>query len=132
VVQSRQEMFDRAIGKLLQQGQPAKDEEGSCVYRANDGSRCAIGWLLSKKALDFMEEHDLIAGYDFLALKELHEEDLPIKGFRFKKGDTEFLQDLQAVHDSFAEDLPEPFPDYLRRRARLFAEEYQLSTEVLG
>lgn len=40
-----QEVFDFAVGKLIEQGGPATEDE-VCVYRAANGNKCAFGHLI--------------------------------------------------------------------------------------
>jgi hypothetical protein len=40
-----QEVFDFAVGKVIEQGNPAKSEDG-CVYRDHLGQKCAFGHLI--------------------------------------------------------------------------------------
>ena len=40
-----QEVFDFAVGKVIEQGDPAISEEG-CVYRDHLGQKCAFGHLI--------------------------------------------------------------------------------------
>lgn len=43
-----QEIFDKAVAGLAAQGfTQALDAEGSCVYRAPDGGKCALGQVMS-------------------------------------------------------------------------------------
>lgn len=46
-----QEMFDRSIGKLIDQGHKAM-EEHHCVMQTCIGSRCAIGWLIPDNMIE--------------------------------------------------------------------------------
>jgi len=40
-----QEVFDYSVSKVIEQGAPAL-QNGSCVYRAMNGSKCAFGHLI--------------------------------------------------------------------------------------
>lgn len=43
---SLQELFDRVVTALILQGRPALND-GACAYRGEDGSKCAVGHLIS-------------------------------------------------------------------------------------
>jgi hypothetical protein len=43
---NEQDVFDVAAGHLLNQGTPACDCLGHCLYRAPGNRRCAVGWLI--------------------------------------------------------------------------------------
>ena len=43
---NKQKTFETVAKHLFQQGKQATDEAGSCVYRAYDGSQCAVGCLI--------------------------------------------------------------------------------------
>ena len=36
-----------AIGKVVEQGKVSVNEHGSCVYRGESNTCCAVGWLIS-------------------------------------------------------------------------------------
>ena len=43
---SQQEIFDFVLNNLRKQGKQALDAKGNCVYRADDGCKCAAGILI--------------------------------------------------------------------------------------
>lgn len=43
---TNQEIFDTVYRHLLSQGKRAKTEDGDCVYRTEDGAKCAVGCLI--------------------------------------------------------------------------------------
>ena len=49
---NRQEMFDFVATKLIEQGGPANNVDGSCRYRTDKGRKCAAGWLIEDKFYD--------------------------------------------------------------------------------
>jgi len=81
-----------------------------CMYRAPDGRRCAIGWLIPddvySKALEFFGVRDiaerLIASEHAAFARFLHRHLL-------------LLRDLQEMHDA---NVPEEWPTVLREIAR--------------
>ena len=47
-----QEIFNKVLAHLREQGRPAELEPGSCAYRAADGATCAVGCLIPDHAYD--------------------------------------------------------------------------------
>lgn len=96
---TNQEIFDRVCAHLAQQGRKSKRlSSGGCVYRADDGARCAVGCLLPDDApfadLDNLDDtsirtlmrNGLISAdppVDLLAkLQEAHDENETVRGLR--------------------------------------------------
>ena len=48
ITERKQQLFDRVVTHLLQQGQPCMKDH-VCVYRNSDGLSCAIGSLIDDK-----------------------------------------------------------------------------------
>ncbi len=82
---SKQEIFDFVVNKLLDQGHGSTDERGRCMYRADNGSRCAIGWLMPDT---------WVAKEDFCYTGTLKKYDV-----RVSVEQLFFLEDLQRAHD---------------------------------
>lgn len=53
---ARQQVFDTVLAHLRKQGAPAI-HDGGCVYRAENGNRCAIGCLIADTDYDPLMEH---------------------------------------------------------------------------
>lgn len=95
---TNQEIFDRVCAHLAQQGRKSKSVMGGCVYRADDGARCAVGCLLPDDApfasLDNLDDtsirtlirNGLVStdpSVDLLAkLQEAHDENETARGLR--------------------------------------------------
>jgi hypothetical protein len=87
---TQQEIFDIVARHLLTQN--AKAHRGDkCVYRAEDGKKCAIGCLIP----DDVYSPDM-EGQSILSLLE---SDVWTKKLPFSLDDAEFLGYLQAIHD---------------------------------
>ena len=84
---TEQEVFDHVCEHLAQQKRRAVDDAGSCVYRAEDGLKCAIGCFIpDNKYAKLMEG------------KAIHI--LELEG-RFNSNlDIVFLSQLQVAHDT--------------------------------
>ncbi|CAB3758464.1 hypothetical protein [Paraburkholderia humisilvae] len=117
----RQDVFDIVAWNLLRQNARATAfDRVKCLYRAPDGKRCAIGWLIPddvySKALEFFGVRDIAA--------RLIETDYGAKFARFLYIHMPLLRDLQEMHDA---NLPVEWPVALRTIAR----RHRLNTTVI-
>ena len=87
---SEQELYDYIGTFLIKQGKQSKDDNG-CVYRSPNGTKCAVGCVLSNSYYRKRMDND---GYSVLELIE----NFKLPNF-FQKFD-EFLDDAQNVHDN--------------------------------
>jgi hypothetical protein len=112
-----QEVFDKVATHLLTQRSRAVDRlGGDCVYRAPDGTKCAIGCLIPDE-LYCRSLEGLSAQRIGIRLAE----DLPWIAPVTESG---LLMALQTVHDGRAVGA---WPEYLNR----VASDYQLSNAVV-
>ena len=81
---TKQEVLDFVADKLFEQGEPSM-ENGTCMYRTEDGLKCAAGWLIPDEQYSEFFEHQSIAC--------LHILDKEIEGI---------VTQLQLVHDDSA------------------------------
>lgn len=131
-----QKLFDKAVQGILAQGCPSlgyvEDSYGKpgggCAYRGVNGSKCAIGHLLTDEQ---MKEYDIKEGtspemFPGKLLREL----LPNMSYC---SNLEFLMDLQDVHDksSHSDVDANEFLKNFRMRAGKFAEKWNLNKKVL-
>ena len=90
-MRTRQEIFDIACKGLLTQMKKSEGAE-KCLYRGPDGTKCAIGFLISDEtAADFNESS--VGSLPFRVIQN----EIGLSGTR---DNLYFLADLQAVHDS--------------------------------
>lgn len=127
-----QEIFNRAVRRLIKQGVPATTEyaEG-CRYRTDDGRRCAIGHLLPTKVYKPTMENNsvrrLVWKFPEVEPYVLASDLPPEVALRLAGG-------LQDAHDSQAENMvagyiePEEWLSGFRARARLLGEKFKLDT----
>lgn len=102
---TRQQILDRAVAHVRQQGGSASTPAG-CVYRREDGRKCAIGALIPDNAYDPI--FDGYAATDALSLLQ----DVPSFAAALRAGgvdptDAAFLSDLQSAHDALLEQASE-------------------------
>lgn len=50
-----QEIFDKSVGGVIAQGRKS-GQMGSCKYRSHDGTKCAVGHLITDEAYDYSHE----------------------------------------------------------------------------
>jgi hypothetical protein len=85
-----QELFDKVVSFMIKQGKPSY-KAGTCMYRGPEGTKCAVGCVLTDHYYRTnMEE----MGIDNLIKKFI----LP----KFIKNNKDLLRDLQNAHDSNA------------------------------
>ncbi len=139
---SRQDVFSAVFIALSKQGKPAMSaSNNSCVYRAEDGSKCAAGHLLTDKQLDEVYEttgigrrHEGVASCDF---RELNRR----LGFQFTRDDLDSSKDeetdvsyashMQAIHDRYASQGSD-WARLWERDMRAYAEKNNLTVPVVG
>lgn len=59
-MKTNQEIFDQVAIHLMTQRRRAEHLDGRCVYHAEDGSKCAVGCLISDDAYSPTIEYELL------------------------------------------------------------------------
>lgn len=95
-----QDVFDVVAWHLLRQNaQSTAPGSAKCMYRAPDGKRCAIGWLIPDevyvRSLEFFGVRDLAA-----AMSETFPGSAPHRFSEFLLRHMPLLRDLQGMHDA--------------------------------
>ena len=116
-----QSVFDTATSAIILQG---KRSEGSmngetmCLYRGPEGTKCAVGFLLSDADILFygIKENSNPCDFPSTLIAKL----VPGDTIATSK---EFLLDLQTAHDMAGSDFVNDF----KRRAHEVARKYNLS-----
>jgi len=100
MAKTMQAAFTKVVRKLRKQGVPSYSE--GCLYTDPFGNHCAVGCVLSKKALEFIDERELngLAVQDLFDHKNLQDE-LMIDGLNWSES-IDFWQDMQDSHDTDA------------------------------
>ena len=80
----KKEIFDYVVNHLRQQGAPAQNWAGDCVYRGDDNTMCAVGCLIA--------DDEYYSGFEGISAAEL---ELPHR-LREHAG---MLDVLQCFHD---------------------------------
>lgn len=117
-----QEAFDKAVKGIIDQGCRAVSEEGSCVYRGNNGTACAVGQLITDEQLEkYQVDNFGPAG------------DLPRELVREIAGCSEralgLLSSLQRAHDRGVDGVV-GFVKGFKQRAIQVAEQFGLDPKV--
>ena len=118
--EQRQYLFEKAVNSIVAQGKPAINLDGACLYRAPDGSKCAIGHLMADK--DYKNHMESKPAY------KIFKGNYRVK-FGLKPGvkNEEFLTALQTVHDNNRFYEGEQFIQEFKNEARIFAEQWGLT-----
>lgn len=87
-----QEIFDKVVSHLREQGGPAKDEDGKCWFRTPNGKKCAVGCLIPDEAYKTIME-----AYGSARSLLLYYDEWWTEGW---KQNLDLLSNLQGVHDN--------------------------------
>ncbi len=110
-----QEIFNAAYLGLEAQGfKPALTSLGACAYRAEDGKRCAIGWLLKNPS----NLEDISVKNEDVWVKVAQELGLDSDDQDARN----FITKLQYAHD-----FEPQFPDKMKERMEQLAKFYHLT-----
>lgn len=88
---TKQEYFDLLVKTSREGGFPARNVHGSCVYRTEDGKKCAVGLLIPDTRYKVMMEGSAAA------LFAVHTE---LRDIIPKEMSVVDLQQVQNVHDN--------------------------------
>lgn len=110
---TQQEIFNTVKTHLLTQMVKARNGMGLCVYRTEDGLKCAVGCLMSD---EFYAKYGQDLEQSSVSAFTLEHFD----ALKIKERDQELLRRLQTVHDAYS---PAEWPNQLR----LVADKYRLA-----
>lgn len=114
---NNQEAFDKAVSGVIKQGSKSFTSKG-CKYRGPNGLKCAVGHLIP----DYMYEKGMEMGIRYLY------RDYPIIQRLFEDVNINMLIRLQIAHDN-ADEFN--FVEEFKQKVLVFAEDYNLNTDVL-
>jgi hypothetical protein len=122
----RQKAFDKVARALLKQGcRAVSGTSNVCHYLNAKGERCAIGWLLSGKALEFASE--TFGGLSTLKQAAIDER-VKLPNFIRDEKNEDFLSYLQGAHDnSYSSNWLENWKEEMIT----IAKRYRLNSSVL-
>lgn len=120
---TRQEIFDKVAAHLIKQGCKSMNTEHRCLYRGQDGARCAVGIFIPDDA--YKPEME---GLTAAQMSSTFPDALPAA----LRQDIMFLSELQRAHDSSICRTGWPFINdvsiRLRTVARTFGLDYSIVT----
>lgn len=124
---NEQEIFDKVVNHIRKQGHPAV-ENGTCAYRTEDGSMCAVGCLITDEVYSVYGSK--IEGYDVgtsLVLEALDKSGIDVLKAGTGTGIFGLLRCLQAAHDSEpSKDEDRSFMEIFEDKAKIIANEFNL------
>ncbi len=123
-----QEIFNRSISGLIQQGARSIDEKNSCLYRSPCGNRCAIGLLIPDEHYTPSIEAKGINSFvapDYLLVEVCKQSGIDLNS----RAVFSLVNDLQIMHDTFLYNCAkgEDFVDYVKRKSLVIAAKHDLT-----
>jgi len=89
-----QKAYEKIRAHLIEQGRPAMNASGECLYRSETGLKCAVGCLISDDAY-----HEKLE--DNTPMDDRVQEALRKSGWDFTEGELQCLNEMQEKHDSW-------------------------------
>lgn len=116
---NNQEAFDLMVNHLITQGRAAADDNGECLYRGPEGTKCAVGILIPDDkytpAMENLNPYQLV---------EHH-------GLDFGDVETGFLYDAQnRLHDIPAREPRDNFVAEFKDNAQALARKWKLTCSI--
>ena len=93
---NRQEVFDKCLAHLREQGEKSRDDRRGCLYRGPNGLMCAVGCLIDDEHYDAAFEGQGAEGC--LIVQEAIEKSLKCK---IGHDDLVLLSEMQSIHDDW-------------------------------
>jgi hypothetical protein len=123
-----QEIFDRSVSGLIQQGARSSDDQNFCQYRSPCGNRCAIGLLIPDE--HYNPDIETLGINIFQKTDDLLFEVCKQSGIDLNsKTVFSLATDLQEMHDLFPvnREEKEDFVDYVKRKSLEIAAKHDLT-----
>lgn len=132
---NHQEIFNTVATHLFNQGRPAarimrdkdgKEHAGACLYRTDDGLKCAVGVMIPDDIYRISMENRSVKG-----ILESSSFNLPVSIFNDQN--IALLQALQLLHDNYTEDESDTWGSTDRMKAAFasLAFQFNLNPSVL-
>lgn len=126
---NRQAAFEKAVIGVLKQDTIAVSAGGTCMYRNNEGHKCAVGQLIPEKP-ENEEAFKVVGGVDNLLLQQPSlVQQLGIEN----EDDREFLRNLQDAHDGsrYVYGTGRTQMESFRSAVKIFAAKYSLNMHFI-
>jgi hypothetical protein len=121
-----QEIFDTVVAHLLQQGKQSKSESDICLYRSDDGLKCAIGALIPDS--DYVSDMEAAVVYPSYCSPSTTIQSWAQSNY---PNDLKLLNRLQKLHDngpSHSFNNPhDAWEEYILTQSQIIAEEFNLT-----
>ena len=127
---TKQEVYDIVMDHLWHQNKQAGKQEPdlayfSCLYRAPDGSKCAIGCLIPDELYDpVFESNDIDYMMDHINGDDQNQ------FYSFLDRNHHLLMELQLVHDEYKSSHHGSFREYLIEASENIADQFGLILHV--
>ena len=118
-----QEVFDFAVGKVIEQGAPSVGGDG-CMYRDHLGQKCAFGHLIPDSLYRNSFENQTAKGILSKRIKTPHYS--PALASSLERH-ASLITDLQRAHDTYAHCDDSTFLSKFRHRAKAVAKDHGLT-----
>lgn len=96
---TNQEIFDRVVSALREQGEPCVNEHRNCVYRNSDGLKCAAGHLIPDDKYDPSFENTAVGS--FSDNNEYNKVTQLFFDMDYNNDNIELVSQLQSIHDEY-------------------------------
>ena len=120
-----QEVFDFAVGKVIEQGAPAISEDG-CAYRTRNGNKCAFGHLIPDSLYKHSFENVTAVGILTEGLSKKNLQYSPALAASLECH-VSLITDIQRAHDKNSHRDRVSFVPNFRHRAEAVAKEHGLT-----
>ena len=121
-----QEIFNKAVGGIYEQGEQSLDTYGECQYRGKNGTKCAIGMLIDDAHYALRLEGCTIRSEK---IRSAVEDSI---GRELMDKELHLLIDLQNIHDGANYVNEGGFKKYLLLAANHTAHKFSLEDYVPG
>lgn len=112
-----QEIFNKAVLGVIEQGKPSKFNSEVCAYRGPDGTKCAVGFLITDGFISPKMNHQGLRDHE-------HIWGAVLASNPGKEISREMLVDLQDAHDTAA--YCEDFLYNFQEQAKAVAQKWNL------
>lgn len=95
-MKTRQELFDKAVGGMIEQGSYSVDSRGQCLYRLPTESgmkKCIFGQIISDEMAEELSYNPSVSAIKLEAL-------VKIFGPYYDQSEVNFWDAMQNIHDS--------------------------------
>ena len=128
-----QRWFDTTVEYLqTQRGRSMTIDARTCLYKAPDGNRCAVGFHIPADYIDQLNNGN--GNDNGLSARTLVKRHPKLRGIAFPEGQEDFAGEIQAVHDRsiHRDDRTNRLNAEGREALRRIAKKYNLSDERIG